>query len=38
MMLQVTKATEADQLDQKRLLLNINHKGTILEVNTGKAC
>jgi hypothetical protein len=32
---QVTKATEVARLDQRRLLLSINHKGTILQVNPG---
>uniref|UniRef100_A0A383VUJ6 PAS domain-containing protein n=1 Tax=Tetradesmus obliquus TaxID=3088 RepID=A0A383VUJ6_TETOB len=32
---QVTKATEATRLDQRRLLLSVNHKGTILQVNAG---
>jgi hypothetical protein len=35
---QVTKATEVARLDQRRLLLSINHKGTILQVNPGKHC
>jgi hypothetical protein len=34
---QVTKANEAARLDQRRLLLSVNHKGTILQVNPGKA-
>lgn len=34
---QVTKATEAKCLDQRRLLLSVNHKGTILQVNAGQS-
>lgn len=34
----MTKATEVARLDQRRLLLNVNHKGTILQVNPGKEC
>jgi hypothetical protein len=33
----VAKASASDEQDQRRLLLSINHKGTILQVNTGAA-
>jgi hypothetical protein len=33
--LQVVKASASDEQDQRRLLLSVNHKGTILQVNTG---
>jgi hypothetical protein len=36
--LQVTKASAADEQDQRRLLLSVNHKGTILAVNAGAWC
>jgi hypothetical protein len=33
----VTKTGASDEQDQRRLLLSVNHKGTILTVNTGTA-
>jgi hypothetical protein len=33
---QVTKATEGARLDQRRLLLSVNHNGIILQVNPGR--
>lgn len=35
LILQVTRASEKQRLDQACLLLRLNHKGTILEVNAG---
>jgi hypothetical protein len=32
------KATEGARLDQRRLLLSVNHNGTILQVNPGTPC
>jgi hypothetical protein len=31
----VAKASASDEQDQRRLLLSVNHKGTILAVNRG---
>jgi hypothetical protein len=33
---QVTKSTEVARLDQRLLLLSVNHKGIILQVNPGE--
>jgi hypothetical protein len=35
--MQVTKASASDKQDQRRLLLSVNYKGTILHVNTDAA-